>query len=502
MPGAQPSSPILLSLSALAAAFWLHYCLVHDVLGLLTVDEIYFAHIFWMMRAGLEPYTDFYSVHLPAYFRILSLLVPTAPPLDLSFVWTLRTVSALVIAAHAILLLTLCRRDFLYLLPLLLLFVTFGRMAEIRPDTFGLLLFNFGWWWLLRGTGRRNILFAAAFSGAALFFSARAAVMIVGMALLCIGLCASRRDSRTFGYLVLVAAGFAAIVGLAYALDPAGFGLVVRSVYLDPGIVNPDVPLAGRVLPVDRLLLLAMILVALLGAGLEIAGGKDRNIGWVIAAACLTQLALIALDPSPYQYVYGWAALPTLAGIGLLGRYSLRGLHAGLAFAGSASAMVLVSLSLAHSAGGRPPAPGTILRITYDSPIASDELRRSTTARLMAMTVRNERQQGLWNQLAILTEICGRIRGPVLASFYAHPICLRDARYDWAGLKWPPLLEGSVAGGSKAEFEALFARQPPELVAWGKQHVTPEPSPWGKSLLKDYSLHDGFALRREVEERR
>ena len=500
MPDARPESASLIvkSLALLASAFWLHYCLVHDVLGLLTIDEIYFAHIFWMMREGLEPYTDFYSVHLPAYFRILGVLVPPAPALDLSFVWTLRAVSAVVIAAHAILLLTLCRRDFPFLLPLLLLFVTFGRMAEIRPDTFGLLLFNIGWWWLLRGTGRMNILLAAAFSAAALFFSARAAVMIVGTGVLLTYLCVRKKDSTTFGYLVFLAVGFAAIVALAYALDPATFSLMVRSVYFDPGIVNPDLSLGQRVLSVDRFLLLAMILVALAGAGLEIARGKGRDRAWVIAAACFTQLVLIAVDPSPFQYVYGWSALPTLAGIALLGRYSVRGLHTGLAFAGSAVAMVLVSLSVAHSASGRPPAPGSILRITYDPPIATEELRRASTPQLMAMMIRTERQQGLWNQLALLAEICRRVRGPVLAKFYAHPICVRDARYDWAGLKWPALLEGGRDSGTAQEFAALFASRPPELVAWGKQHYTPAPTAWGRSLLRDYAIYDGFALRRDA----
>lgn len=496
-----PSSPIAKSLAVLAAAFWIYYLVVHDILGPLTVDEIYFAHVFWMMREGLVPYSDFYSAHLPAYFDILGLLVPSAPALDLSFVWTLRAVSAAVIAAYALLLFK-GRRDFLFLLPLLLVFVSLGRMAEIRPDTFGLLLFNIAWWQLLRGTERKNILLAAAFSGAALFFSARAAVMIVGMGLLCTFLCARRKDAATFAFLVLMAIGFAAIVLLAYALDPDRFSLMVQSVYLDPIALMPDLSLGQRVLSVDRFILLALILIALAAAVLEIFRGKSREIGFVVAAACLTQLVLIVVDPSPFQYVYGWSALPVLAGIALLGRYSVPGLHAGLAFTGSALALGLVSLSLAHVAAGRAPRPGAILRLSYDRPLAQEELRRTATPQLLSMMVSAERQQGLWNQLAVLTEICRRVRGPVLAKFYAHPICLRDARHDWAGLRWPPLLEGEGDAASKAEFEALFATRPPELVAWGKHHYSPEPTPWGRSLLKDYAVYDGFAVRRESEARR
>ena len=497
-----PSSPIANSLAILAAAFWIHYLLVHDILGPLTVDEIYFAHVFWLMREGMEPYSDFYSAHLPAYFDILSLLVSSAPALDLSFVWSLRAVTAAVVSAYAVLLFKLGRRDFLFLLPLLLVFVSLGRMAEIRPDTFGLLLFNIAWWQLLRGTGRKNLLLAAAFSGAALFFSARAAVMIVGMGLLCAFLCARRKDATTFAYLVLMAIGFAAIVLLAYALDPDSFSLMVQSVYLDPIALMPDLSPGQRILAADRFILLALILVALAAAVLEIFRGRAREIGFVAAAACLTQLMLVAVDPSPFQYVYGWSALPVLAGIALLGRYSVPGLHAGLAFAGSALALGLVSLSVAHVATGRAPRPGTILRLSYDRPLAQEELRRTATPQLLSMMVSAQRQQGLWNQLAVLSEICRRVRGPVLAKFYAHPICLRDARHDWAGLKWPPLLEGEGDAASKAEFEALFAARPPELVAWGKHHYSPEPTPWGRSLLKDYAVYDGFALRREGEARR
>lgn len=493
------SSPLVRWLALLACAFWIHYALVHDVLGLLTVDEIYFAHVFWLIRAGLEPYTDFNSTHLPAFFVLLGPLVPPAPDLDLSFVWSLRAVGAAVIAIHAGLLFSLCRRDFIFLLPLLLLFTGFGRMAEIRPDTIGLLLFNIAWWQLLRGTGRGNILLAALFSAAALAFSARAAVMIVGMGLVCLLLCARRKDWRTLALLALMAVGLAAMLLLAFLADPERMKLIATSVYLDPVGLMPDLSLAQRIWSLDRFGLLALILVALAAGCVEAARGTARDLGLVVAGACLTQLALVALDPSPFQYVYGWSMLPTLAGIGLLGRHSVRGLHAGLAFAAAALAISLASFSLAHVARtGSAPRPGSILRLTYDRPLDQQRLRRAPTERLVAMMVSTEGQQGLWNQLAVLAEICRRIRSPALTKFYANPICLRDARYDWAGLRWPPLLEGSGSAGSAREFETLFATRPPPLVAWGKHHFSPEPTPWGRTLLRDYEIHDGFALRRDV----
>lgn len=497
-------SPIVRWVALFACAFWLHYALVHDVLGLLTVDEIYFAHVFWLIREGLEPYTDFYSNHLPAYFLLLGPLVPPAPDADLSFVWALRAVTAAVIAIHAALLFSLCRRDFIFLFPFLLLFISFGRMAEIRPDTVGLLLFNIAWWQLLRGTGRKNILLAAAFSAAALFFSARAAVMIVGMGLVCLLLCARRKDMRTLSLLAAMGVGLAAIVLLAFLADPERISLIATSVYLDPVKLMPDLTLGQRILSLDRFGLLAMILAAFAAGCVEAVRGPARDLGLVVAGACLTQLALVAFDPSPFQYVYGWSMLPTLAGIGLLGRHSVRGLHAGLAFCAAAIAIGLTSFSLAHVATtGGAPRPGSILRLSYDPLFDSRLLRQAPTDRLVAMMVATEGQQGLWNQLAVLTEICRRIRGPALTKFYANPVCLRDARYDWAGLQWPPLLEGSGGSGgggagSAREFEALFRDRPPQLVAWGKHHFSPEPTPWGRKLLSDYEVGDGFALRRDV----
>ena len=122
-------SPILALLALLAAAFWLHYYFVHDVLGPLNIDELYFAHIFWLQREGLEQYSDFYSAHLPTYWWLLKPLVPAAAPTDLSFVWNLRAASLAFALVYPLLLWKLNRRDFLYLLPFLLFFLVFARMT-------------------------------------------------------------------------------------------------------------------------------------------------------------------------------------------------------------------------------------------------------------------------------------------------------------------------------------------------------------------------------------
>jgi hypothetical protein len=50
---------------------------------------------------------------------------------------------------------------------------------------------------------------------------------------------------------------------------------------------------------------------------------------------------------------------------------------------------------------------------------------------------------------------------------------------------------------SRAEFEELFASNPPALVAWGKQHYLPKLNPWGRALLANYDIYDGYALRKQ-----
>ena len=488
--GSRFSAPLAVKLLAFAAAaFAFHYYVLHELLGQLAVDENYFAHVFWLMRHGQAMYTDFYANHLPTYFLLVEPLLPPGGSFDLAFVWVLRATSLAAALAYVGLLWTLARRDFLYLLPFLFLFLVFGRMTEVRPDTLGLLLFNAAWWLLLKGTSRRNILVAALLAGLALTFSARAAVMAVGMCALLSFLCWSRRDRRTFALLAAMGVAFFGLVGLAYLAAPDQIGTMIRLVYLDPVGIMPDVPLSLRLLPVDRLLMVVLIVAALIAAFAR--RGEERAL--VIAFACATQLFLILADPSPYQYVYGWAALPALAGLSLIGDRDPGRLHFGLGGIAAFLSLTAVVLSFA----GPTPRPGSILRLTYDRPFASGELDKASTAWLLQMATRSERQQGLWNQLALFGEICRRVPGPVLSKFYANMICQKDALYDWAGLQWPPIFEDDPSTVSRAEFERLFASHPPALVAWGKQHYVPRLNPWGRALLADYDIYEGYALKRQ-----
>lgn len=489
------SLPRLLALGA--AVFWLHYFLVQRVFGLLNIDQVYFAHLFWLIDHGLKPFADVYSAHLPTYFLLLGPLVQRSSEFDLGFVWVLKATGVAAAAVYPVLLYQMGRRDFSFLLPFLLLFLIFARMTEIRPDTVGLLLFNAGWWSLLRGSERRHILVGAALAGLALLFSARAAVMIVGMAALCAFLCWRAKDAGTFARLVALALGFGAIVLIAYAADPSTFLLMVNAVYLEPAAVMPEVGLAQRLLAPDRLLLVTLIVAALAAAVVTLRRDRSDHRALVVAAACLTQLALILVDPSPYQYVYGWAALPALAGLSLLGRWSVPRLHAALGALAFVLAGSLLWVSLASYAANGTPLPGSFFRLSYDAPFATGELARAPTPRLLAMMVSTERQQALWNQIDLLSEVCRRIREPALTRFYANPICLGDRTHDWPGLKWPAVFEGDTSPRSRREFEELFAARPPKLVAWGRQHYRPRLNPWGRRLLHEYDIYDGFAVRRE-----
>jgi hypothetical protein len=484
--GGHPLATKILALAAAVSAA--HYYVLHEILGLLAVDEIYFAHVFWLLRSGSTLYIDFFENHWPTYVYLLAPLLPSGSPTDLTFVWWLRGLSLIGALLYAAMLWTTARRDFLYLLPFLFLFLTFGRMTEIRPDMLGLLLFNAGWWLLLLDTSRRNMLIAALLAAAALSFSARAAIMAVGMGALLAFFCAKRRDWLTLKILVGFGVAFVVCALAAYLLAPGQVWGMVSLIYFEPSDITPTIDLAARLIPVDRLLMVLVILAALVAA----ARRRTEARAQVILFACAAQMVLILVDPSPYQYVYGWAAIPALAGLAMLGdrepqrnQSLLSGISAGVA-------LVVVSLSLS----GPTPPTGSMLRLTYDRSFAG-ELKQMPTAELLRLNATTERQQGLWNQLALFSEICRRVPGPVVTKFYANMICQKDSLHDWPGLKWPELFEGYPSQAPRADFERLFAERPPALLAWGKQHYNPPLNPWGRALLADYDIYEGYALKRQ-----
>jgi len=434
---------------AFAIAFWAYYWTVHCALGPLQGDQLYFCHIFWMLRQGLRQYTDFYSYHLPLYFQLLLPLLPRGG--GLSFIWWLRSTALIPLFSFA--LITNWR-----LWPFALMFLIFGRMTEIRPDTFGLLLFNLAWWLLLR---RRSIPVAAALAEAALLFSARAAVMAVPFGLLCLYL--ARNDRRTMLKLWLIAFAFIASLAAVYLVEPTHFLTIVRAVYFDTSEMF-HMGLFERFAEFERIVLVAMISGALIAAGLRLRE-EPGNVGaLIIIVATISQIMLLFVDPAPYGYVFGWSMIPTVEGLALLPT-------AALAACAGGSAAALLALSVTYPAWrGELPAPGRPSHLIMDPPLGPVSSWNSPRL-LRAMLSRQE----IWNEIKIREEVCHRFH-TVASYFWYQPVCIRDTYFDWIGLTWT------------AE---TFRKPPyPELVVWGEK-------PFPITSLKGYDIYPGFAIKRK-----
>jgi hypothetical protein len=206
---------------------------------------------------------------------------------------------------------------------------------------------------------------------------------------------------------------------------------------------------------------------------------------------------LILLDPSPFPYVYGWALLPTLAGLSFADRFKRldgRFIVAAVGFAGAAS---MAALTLPYPLlKGRQAPTGSNFRVLLDRPLSSSDISKQSTEALVALMISGRFQQSLGNQLAIRQAICKRVQGTVLAVWQNHPICLPDASYYWYELKWPNILAGGEPPQPAPWFEAIFENCPPEIMIWSVPGGASELNPWAKNLLRGYVLYDGFAVRR------
>jgi hypothetical protein len=428
---------------------WLYYFLLQKLP--LSSDEAYFSHVFWLLKHGYRQYIDFYSNHLPFYFETTRWFLPTDER-PLGFIWSLRAISIVVMIAYAAML-----RPALW--PYLLMFAVFGRIAEIRPDTFGLLLFNGAWLLLLKD--RKKAILAASIASLALLFSARAAVMMVPMGLICL-YCARRKWP-----LFAIGGLWLALLGLIYLAAPGYALLVVRSVYLDT-LGFERVAYATRFLQPERLVLIAMMVAALANAGIGLMRKRnDRDL--VTVVAIVGQLVLIVVDPSPFEYVYGWSMLPVL--LALPGSDFAKTVAA----FGFAAAIAAMSAAYPVIKGHEPESP--FLHLTFEAPISSTQW---TTAQLATQLFH---RHSLWNQIAAREELCRRMGSrTVVAYFWFQPICMKDALYEWIGLSWP------------RGFHTI--KQPPALILWGSAGRKPV------ELLGGYAVYDGFALAPDVSAKR
>lgn len=502
----EASHPRLLrALAWLSLAFWLYYAFLRQVVGPLNFDEIYFAHNLWLLNQGKQQYVDFFSGHLPAYFQMLKPLVGamSQAPTDLSFVFGVRALSAFIIAAYLALAWVVTRKalpetgraGLMGMGATMLVFVVLARMVELRTDTFGLLLANAAWAAILCKRTTWTAVLATVLAGLALLFSARAAGMVAVMGLLLLYLAVRSRDWASVRAMLCVAGLFLGAALLMVLADPEWISLVVRSCFLDPVRSKSRLPLSEIILAPERIPLIILI-VGGLGAGTWLVRQGNMERGLIIAVGCAAQLLIILLDPAPHQYVYGWAALPAVAGL-----VSLSPAFA-LYFPAAIAAAVL-GVSIGYSVlNGQPPRTSSYFRLTVDARFSEGELARIPTADLVRLLINDKRQMRLGNQLRVRSEVCSRVGGAVITTFDTHPVCLDDAMFDWTGQRWPPLVAGDSpprVAMSQQAFEQAFMNARPSVFIWANRWGEPRTLlPAVQQMLACcYDVGDGFALARK-----
>lgn len=489
-------------ISGLSLAFWIYYAFLRQVAGPLNPDEIYFSHTLWLINQGKRQYIDFQSHHLPFYFDLLKPLVSalSRSPTDLSFLWGLRALSALIISMYLVLawclkhsaLAQAGRAGLFGTWALLLMFVVLARMVELRTDTFGLLLINAAWATVLCSRSRWRLLAAAALAAPAILFSARGAAMVGVMGLLLLYLGARHRDRTVVLGLLAIGVLFLGAGLTACLVAPEWVTLVFRSCFLEPAALAKGLSMAERFLALERVAL-TFLIGGGLAAGVWLVRLGETEQGVVVATACAAQLLMVALDPAPYEYVYGWAAIPAVLGLMRVGAVPATLFSAGLAAA-------VLGISLAYTVhAGQAPRTLSYFRLTFDKPLSESDIARLPTPALVGLLISDDRQKNFSNQLRIRSEVCRRLQGPVLATFDTHPICLHDAAFSWTDVRWLSIAQGdhSPAGSPPPEsFAQMLITTRPKAFIWDRR--------WGphRALLPStravlaccYEVHRGFAL--------
>lgn len=474
--------------------------------GPLNADEIYFAHTLWLINQGKQQYIDFASGHLPAYFLLLEPLVRSisTAPTDLSFLWGVRSLSGVIVAGYLGLAWALGRSagahwsriGTLGAGALLLVFVVLARMVEVRADTGGLLLVNAAWVLVLGGLAVRRLVAAAVLAGLALLFSARAPGMVGVFGLLLLSLTVRARDWRGVRALLCVAGGFLAVAAVAYLAAPEWVTHVVRSCFVGPVQVQgtrPTMSLATRFFQPARIPL-TLLIVGGLFAGVRLLRTGRSERGVIVTVACAAQLLMVALDPLPFEYVYGWAAVPAVFGlVSVSPRWSS---SIPLAFAAA-----LMAGAIGYTLRGESPPATSLFHLTLDPPLREDELARLPTPELVSLLVTDKGQRSLTGQLRVRSEVCRRLGGTVIAGFDTNPVCLHDALSHWVGVGWPPVVEGDLPVRGAMSHET-FGRQlreaGPSVFIWAHRWESPRPVlPATRQMLECcYDIHDGFALKK------
>jgi len=348
-------------------------------------------------------------------------------------------------------------------------------------------------------------LLAAVYALAALAFSARAAVMILGFTAALLFLIWRERNVRLFLALAGVALGAALAFGAAVVADPDYWSVVGHAAFLEPRSMMPELSYSTRLFVPQRATMLAIMLAALLfQVGLFIRNRAcDTHV--VSAIAIMVQLVLVLVDPSPGEYAYGYALIPVMFGLSQLHawrelfRFNSERL---LPLATLTITLGLTGLCLAYPLlKGKLPPAGSVLRMSIDRPLDQQAIDRIDDVTLVGMMVSRNRHN-LTDELRIRSAVCARFRGTVVAVFPSHPICKFDPAPAWHHLLWPPFPDEKrdTTAAEQRAATALFSGALPDLVIWGMQFRDHMPAPdWLLKRLGDcYEMHAGFALRRET----
>ena len=379
-------------------------------------------------------------------------------------------------------------------------------MLEIRPDAVSLWLINLAWFCVLGAALTANarrfevLLVAGALAGLlSLGFSARAAIVSVGLAVAMLVLVVGQRQWRAFYLLAAVGIVAALIAGAAWRMYPAFLYKVYVSAFVETRTMMPVVPLTMRLFLPTRLALIVCILGAFGGFWAAWRAGH-RYFAAVAMIAGGTQLALIFLDPSPFEYVYGYATVPCLAGWLILGDRRRRRVSlfpTGLWITGVALTAVLATACAAYGVvKHKDPPAGSNLRLRFDRPLTASAIAAMPTERLVAASFATRRQD-IFDDIAIRSALCARLDGKVLVAPPSHPICLADTSRNWSTL--PAMTQATADGRADAaaarSSQHLFEPSP-VLIIWGTwADGGAEPPGWiARNLGKCYQRHPGFAL--------
>jgi hypothetical protein len=504
----------------LSSAFWLYYIALQSAFSPLSSDENYMSHIIWMVNTGYRQYYDFHSFHLPFYFWIAhgASIFLSAQADDLSYILAIRLLFSFLAVFYIIFYVALAKKaaigreptwqSIVATIPFLGVFLVFGRMLEIRPDAASLWLVNLAWFCILSAALTRDrrrfelLLVAGAIAGiTSLGFSARAAVVSLGIALSILLLVVGQRQWRAL--YMLSAVGLAAVLVAVSALItyPDFIHKVYYAAFVEPRIVMGAVPLSTRLFDPPRMAMMICILGACAGFVVSWRAGRFYFAATSIIA-CITQIVLILVDPSPFGYVYGYATVPSLVGWLVLGnvktRFDLGGVSIFLWAAGAAlTAAITMACAAYIVVKHRDPPAGSILRIRFDSPLSARTIAALPTERLVT-SILNDRRQNIFDDIAVHSALCTRLNGKVLVVPASHPICVPDVSRNWSsfpaidqGANWPDDRTAAAAN------RHLFEPDKPVLVIWRTWGIKAdaEPPAWiSLNLGQCYRRYPGFAL--------